>query len=94
MTATERDVGITGPTKKGEDNVSWKQKVADVIEGEDAEYDIKHSTDGTKSEQIEEGVRGLKAADGVVDSCYSDDDDCPDGSDEKAEGKRQGEGVE
>ena len=93
MTATERDVGM-GPTKKGEDNVSWKQKVADVIEGEDAEYDIKHGTDGTKSEQIEEGVRGLKAADSVVDSCYPDDDDCPDGSDEKAEGKRQGEGVE
>ena len=87
-------MGKTEPTPQGEENVGRQEEIAYIIERKDAEHNIEDGTDGTKSKQIEDGVRGFKASDGVVNSCYSDNDDGPYGTDKESEGEGQVERIE
>ena len=94
VAATEGCAGMSCPSCKGEVDVGWKEKVADVIEREDAEHDIQDGTDGTKSEQVENGIRGLKASYGIVESSYGNNDDGPHGSDKKSKREGESKGIE
>ena len=82
IAATERCAGITDVSPESKDDVGRQQKVADVIERQNAEHDVQNGADGSESEQVEEGIGGLQATDGVVDSCDPDNDDGPHGGNE------------
>ena len=84
---------MTNISPKGEDNVGRKKQIAHIVERKNAKYNVEYGTDGTKSEQIKKGIKGLKTSDSVVDSSYTDNDDSPYGSDEKTKRKRQVKGI-
>ena len=78
------DAILEGEAAEGEDVVGNEERVADVIEGGDAENHVTDGTDGQKATEVEDGAAQREMLCHIVDGGDSDDDDSPDGSDEES----------
>ena len=79
------DAILEGEAAEGEDVVGNEERVADVIEGGDAEDHITDGTDGEEATEVEDGAAQGEVLCHIVDGGNGDDDDGPDGSDEEAQ---------
>ena len=81
LATTVRGAGIAIPAYECKKNVGRQKEIAHIVEREDAEHDIKHSTDSTKPQKVKKGIGGMKATEGVVDGSHTNNDDGPHGTD-------------
>ena len=78
------DAILEGEAAEGEDVVGDEEGVADVIEGGDAEDHVTDGTDGEVAAEVEDCTTHGEVLCHIVDGGDGNDDDGPDGSDEKS----------
>jgi len=84
MTAEVAVMWMAAVAPNGKGYVGYKQRIADVIKGEDAEYYIVNSTDGDQTSQIKHSIKGRKATESIVNSRNGSDDNGPNRSDKES----------
>ena len=80
MSAVAADIAGTVVAEiagEGKDDVDQQQRIADVVEREDAEDDIVDADDCHESQHVEQGLSGCQHAENVVERCDSYDEDGP-----------------
>ena len=92
--SSEKAIEVLTAGAEGEDKIGYKQQVANIIQGGDAEDNIVDSTDGSKTTKIKDGFAKGKVVGNIVDGGDGDDNDSPDGRHEEPQPERQGKGIE
>ena len=79
---------------QGEIDISHQQRIAYIIEGENAEHHIVDRAYRQESQQIEHSLTCRQHAQDIVESCDGNDKDGPYGSDKQPQVQRHTEGIE
>lgn len=88
------DAILEGEATEGEDVVGNEERVADVIEGGDAEDHVTDGTDGEETAEVEDGAAQGEVLCHIVDGGDGNDDDSPDGCDEESQMEGHAKGIE
>ena len=75
-------VALVTPDGKGD--VGYQQEITNVIECEDAEHHIDDGTNGSKTGEIKQGIKGGQLVTDIVEDCHSHNDDRPYGGHEES----------
>ena len=88
------DAVSEGKAVEGEDVIGDEERIADVIESSDAEDHVTDGTDGEEAAEVEDGTAQGEVLRDIVDGGDGDDDNGPNGGDEKSQMEGHAEGIE
>ena len=77
-------VGMALVTTDSKGDVGYQKEIADVVESEDAEHHIDDGTDGSKTREVKQGIKGGQLVTDIVEGCDTNNDNSPDGGNKQA----------